>query len=128
MSRKTCFGGPFDKQRGKSVQTFWESKRQCLYHIYWSLWTKLSRETCLLVICKILRPFVNTWTADNKYSLLNRENLTQPIHMPLSQKKETFSELFFPFLKSILNFEHFQEKGQAHSWCISQITDSEKCG
>ena len=30
--------------------------------------------------------------------------------MQLSQKQKTFSGIFFTFLKSILNFEHFQSK------------------
>ena len=30
--------------------------------------------------------------------------------MPLSQKQEIFSEIFFTFLKSTLNFEHFPKK------------------
>ena len=30
--------------------------------------------------------FVNTVTADDKYSLLKRDNLTQPIQMQLSKK------------------------------------------
>ena len=64
----------------------------------------------MLVLCKILRLFVNTLTADDKYSRLNRNNLTQRIHILLSQKKKTFSQFFAPFLKSILNFEHFQKK------------------
>ena len=64
----------------------------------------------LLVTCKILSPFVNTLTADDKYSLLNGENLTQPIQMHLSQKQQTISEFLCHFLKFALNFEHFQKK------------------
>ena len=30
--------------------------------------------------------------------------------MQLSQKKETFPELISSFLKTVLNFEHFQKK------------------
>ena len=33
---------------------------------------------------------VNTFTADDKYSLLKRDNLTQPIQMQLSQKEKIF--------------------------------------
>ena len=62
------------------------------------------------MICKIVGLFVNTLTADDKYSLLNNHNLTQPIQMQLSQKQKTFSQLFFAFLKSMLNFAHFQNK------------------
>ena len=54
--------------------------------------------------------FVKTLTADDKYSLLNRDNLTQPIRTPLSQKHKAFSEFFLPFSKCTLNFEHFQKK------------------
>ena len=58
----------------------------------------------------MLRRFVTTLTADDKYSLLNRQILTQPIQILLSQKQKTFSQFFFAFLKSTLNFEHFQRK------------------
>ena len=39
---------------------------------------------------------VNTLTADDKYSLLNRDNLTQLIQMPLLETK-TFSDFFLQF-------------------------------
>ena len=45
-------------------------------------------------------------TADDKYSLLNRENLTQPIPTQLSQKQQAFFEFFLAFSKSTLNFEN----------------------
>ena len=54
-------------------------------------------------------------TADDKYSLLNRDNLTQPIPTILSHKQKTFSDLFLAFSKSTLNFEHFQKKDDPHS-------------
>ena len=54
--------------------------------------------------------FVNTLTADDKYSPLNRDNLTQPIRTKLSQKQEAFAPFFLAFSKSTLNFEHFQKK------------------
>ena len=54
--------------------------------------------------------FVNKLTTDDKYSLLNRDNLLQPIHILVFLKEKTFSELFSPFLKSALGFEHFQKK------------------
>ena len=49
-------------------------------------------------------------TADDQYSLLNRDNLTQPIRTPLSQKEKAFSEFFLAFSKSTLNFEHLKKK------------------
>ena len=80
----------------------------------------------MLVLCKILRLFVNTLTDDDKYSLLYRDNLTQQIQILLSQKPNTFFQLFSEYLKRILNFEHFQKKDDPHSRCSSQITVSQK--
>ena len=78
------------------------------------------------VLCKILRLFVNILTAEGKYSLLDRDNIMQPIQILLSQKQKTFSQFFSAFLKSTLNFEHSRKKDDPHSRCISQITVSEK--
>ena len=50
------------------------------------------------------------------------------IPIRLSQKQETFLEVFCGFLKSSLNFEHFQQKDDSHRSDISEITDSEKHG
>ena len=72
--------------------------------------------------------FVNTLTADDKYSLLNRDNLTQPIRTPLSQNNKAFSEFFLAFSKCTLNFEHFQKKDDPRSLFISEITHSEERG
>ena len=63
----------------------------------------------MLVLWKSLRLFVNTLTDDDKYCLLYRDNLTQTIQILLSQKQKTFSQFFSPFLKSTLNFEHFEK-------------------
>ena len=72
--------------------------------------------------------FVNTLTADDKYSLLNRNNLRQPIWTQLSQKHTAFSQFLLAFPKCTLNFEPFQKKDDRHSLFISEITDSEKRG
>ena len=64
----------------------------------------------MLVLWKILKLFLNTLTDDDKYCLLYTDNLTQPIQILLSQKQQIFSEFFSAFLKSTLNFEHFQKK------------------
>ena len=72
--------------------------------------------------------FVNTLTADDKYSLLNRDNLTQPIRTPLSQKHKAFYEFYLAFSKCTLNFEHFQKKDDPRSLFISEIMHSEKRG
>ena len=80
----------------------------------------------MLVLCEFLRLLVKSLTDDEKYSLLYRENSTQPIQILLSQKQKIFSQFFAAFLKSTLNFEHFQKKDDPHSRCISKITVSKK--
>ena len=72
----------------------------------------------------MLRHFVNTLTVDDKHYMLNRDNLTQPIQIELSQKQKTFSEFFLKFLKSILNFKHLAKEEDPHSSCISRNTGS----
>ena len=44
---------------------------------------------------KILTLFVNRLTVNDKDYLLNTDNLTQLIHMQLSQKQKNFSQFFF---------------------------------
>ena len=123
MSKKSRFSLPFKKQHSKQVPTLSKSERQHLCHIYWWMWRQLSCKKSSLVICKIFRIFLNTLSADDKYSLLNRENLRQRIQMQLSRKQKTFSQFFSSFLKCSLHFEHFQEKEDPHSWCITEVTD-----
>ena len=128
MPKKSLFKGSFEMQHGKWAQTLLKCQGQLLYDIYWSLWRELTYEKSLLVIYKISRLFPNTLSADGKYSLFKRDNLTQPIQMQLSRKQKTFSEFFSAFLKSSLNFEHFLKKDDPHCWCISKITHPEKPG
>ena len=51
---------------------------------------------------------------DDKHYMLNIDNLTEPIQKQLSQKQKTFSEFFFAFLKSFLNYKHLSEKVDPH--------------
>ena len=64
----------------------------------------------MLLLCKILGLFVNTFTDDGKYSLLYRDNLTQQIQILLYPKPKTFSQLSSEILKPTLNFEHFKKR------------------
>ena len=66
------------------------------------------------MIHKILRLFVNTLTVDDKHYMLNRDNLTKPIQLQLSQKEKAFYQFFFAFLKSILNYKHLPKKDDHH--------------
>ena len=67
-------------------------------------------EKSVLETWKFFTRFLNTLTADDKYSLISRENWMQTIQVHLSEKVKIFSEFFAAFFKSALNFEHFQKK------------------
>ena len=76
----------------------------------------------------MLRLFVNTLTADNKYSRCNVHNFAQQVQTPLSQKQETFCLFFIAFLKCAWNLEHFEKKDEYPSLIISKIMDCERGG
>ena len=65
-------------------------------------------------------------TGRDKYSLRNRDNLQQLFQMRLYQKPEIFSEFFFAFSKSTLNFERSPKKEEPHSRFISEMKDAEE--
>ena len=48
--------------------------------------------------------------------------------MQLYRKQKTFSQFSVAFLKSSLNFEHFQTKDDSHSLGLSKFPESEKQG
>ena len=75
----------------------------------------MSQKKSVLGRRKALELFVNTLTADDKYSLLNRDNLTQSIRAQLSQKQKAFYAFFLAFLKCALNLKHFQKNDDPHS-------------
>ena len=112
MSKKSRLREPFDKQHGKRSESLLKSASEDLYYIHWSMPSQLSLKKSILLTCKILGLLLNTLVADEKYPVLNRENLTILIQMQLSKEQKTFSEFFFFFfalLKSILNYRHFQK-------------------
>ena len=97
MSNKSRFWRPFLKQRVKRAQTLLKSEPQNLKHNYWSLWKELSWKKSLLVICKVLRLFVNALTSDDKYSPFNGDNITEPIQTQFSLRQNIFLNFFCIF-------------------------------
>ena len=51
----------------------------------------------LLETWKFFTPFLNTLTADDKYSLISKDKWMQTIQLHLSQKQNTFSQLSSAF-------------------------------
>ena len=77
---------------------------------------------------EILRLFVNTLTADKKYSSCNVQNFAQQVQTTLSQKQKIVWGFFIAFLKFAWNLEHFEKKDEYPSLIISEIMDCEKGG
>ena len=110
MPKKFHFGASVEKQYGKCTQTLLKFEGHFVYHIFWSMQRELSYKKFLLVICKISRLFPNTLTADGKYSLLDRDNLTQRIQMELSQKQKTFPNFLPHFWNVVEIWNIFKKK------------------
>ena len=79
----------------------------------------------LLDTWKFFRPFLNTLTADDRYSLISKDKWIQTIQMHLSQKPKIFSELFGAFFESALNFEHFQKKMTLIAYVFPKLRTTE---
>ena len=86
---------------------------------------KFCSKESLLLTWQILGLLVKTLAADEKYPVLDKDNLTIPIQMQLSQKQKHFSEFSPSLSKFRLNFKHFEKKDNPHSFCSSEIKDSQ---
>ena len=56
------------------------------------------------------------------------QNLPEQFQTPLSQKQETFSQLFVKLRKCAWNLEHFQQKDEYPSLIISELIDGKILG
>ena len=126
MSKKCRLRGPLEKQHGKGAQALLKSTSPHFYHIHWPLPIQFSWKNSLLLTCQILVLPSKKLAENEKYLVLNKDNLTIPVQMQLPQKQKTFFQFLATFLKSRLNFKYFEAKDDPHSFCISEIMDSEK--
>ena len=115
------FRGPFNKQHGKRSKAPLKCASVNFYQIHWSLQSQLSWKKSLLLTCKILGLPVITLAADEKYPVLNTDNLTIPIQIQLSQKQKSFSQFLATCLKSSLNFEYLEKKMTLIDFVFSKL-------
>ena len=125
MSEKSWFRGPFQNQHRKHAQGMLKSPWEHLDYIHWSRSSLERLKKSLLLTCQILGVLVNTFAVDEKYPVLNKDNLAIPIQMQLSQKQKTFYHFHAAFLKSGVNFEHFETKYDCHRFSKFEIKESE---
>ena len=125
-SRRSCFRTPFGNQRVNGFQT---PVKVVTHHsdsfIPW-ISVKLSWKKTALLWLKILRLFVNTFTADKRYSCSNMQNFLQQLQTLLSKKRKTLSGFFIAFLKCAWNLQYFEKNDEFHSLIISEIIFSER--
>ena len=83
------------------------------------------KKTALLWL-KILRLFLNTLTADAKYSCRNMQNFLQQLQTILSEERKTYSGFFIEILKCAWNLEHFEKNDENPRLIIAEIIVSER--
>ena len=76
----------------------------------------------LLDTWKLFRPFLNTLTPNDKYSLISKHKWIQTIQMHLSQKENIFFEFFSAFFESELNFENSQKTMTLIAYVVPKLT------
>ena len=120
-SRRSCFRTSFGNQRVNGFQTPLKVAKHHYYRFCPWISGKLSWKKTALLWLKILRVFVNTLTADEKFSCRNMQKFLPELQTLLSEKRKAFSGFFIPFLKCAGNLEHFEKKDECSSLIISEI-------
>ena len=75
-----------------------------------SLSGKFISKICPIVLGEILKVFVNTWIAADKYPIQDCENLRLPIQIQLSEKGKVFSAFFCSIPGIYIKFLKFRKK------------------
>ena len=96
-SKMSCLRTLFANERVTGFQTLPKSARHNYYPLFSSIRGKFSSKMSALVWCEILRLFVKTLTADDKYSGINMQSLPQQFQTQLSQKQKTFLNFLWHF-------------------------------
>ena len=107
LSKKCRFRTRVYSQDVKTSQILAISPWQGFYHVFSSFSLNLIWEMFPLVLGEIFGVFVNTLTANGKYSVQDCKNLQLPIQIQLCEKRKNFSEFFAPYLESTPNSKHF---------------------
>ena len=69
----------------------------------------MSCKKSVLVKFKIVGFFVNTLTADDKYSSRNIQNLTQQLQTAIDQKQKAFYRIFITSIEFLLHISNLEE-------------------
>ena len=83
--------------------------------------TVIELQKLLLDTWKFFRSFLKQLTADDKYSLISKDNWMQTIQKHFSQKQNIFYQFFSAFLEYELNFEHFQKEMKLKAYVFPKL-------
>ena len=125
-SRRSFFRTPFGNELVNGFQTPLKVATHHYYPFFPWISGKLSWKKTALLWLKILILFVNTLTADDKFSCRNMQNFLQQLQTLLSQKRKILSGFFIAFLKCSWNSEQSEKKDECPSLIISEIILSER--
>ena len=123
---RSCFKTPSGNEGFHGLQILLKSARHHYYSIAPWIGDKLSCKKSTLVKFKIVGFFVNTLTADDKYSSRNIQNLTQQLQTAIYQKQKAFYWIFITYPKSRRSSDVFAQKDESSSFSIYEIIDGEK--
>ena len=127
MSKRPSFMESFGRQHVNGSEKLLRSARNQLHTTLPLIRDSGSSKRLFLIRSELLGQFVNTLTADYKYSRQNWENLWQQVPMQIFLKLKTCSRFFIAFLKSTLNLLYFEKKDQSHSLSITEIINCDTC-
>ena len=131
MSINSCFRRRLEKQHGKCAQAMLKSASEHFYHIHWSLRSQFSQKKSLLLTCQILGFLVNKLDSDDRYPVLNRDNLTIVGQMQLTQKQKLFLNFRLHFLNRDLTLNILKKKMALVDFVFRKLrtskTWSDKC-
>ena len=110
MPREPCVTTLLGNQHGKGTKTLLKSSRQYFRHIFWSLWKKMSSKSSVLVVCEILRLFVNILKPNEKYSLSVKARVSRNQFKSNYLKSKNIFRIFFFFSETYIKFSILWKK------------------
>ena len=128
MFKRPYFRTRFGKLRVVGLKTLLIWARHHYYRMFPWISDKLSWKKSVLVGSEILRLFVITLTAEDKYSRGKNQNFAEQLQTKLCQKRKAFSCIFIAILKCTSSLEHFQWKNDHSSLSFAEIIDSKRSG
>ena len=109
-SKRSCLKTPFANERVNGFQKLLKWARQHYYPLFSSIRGKLSSKMSALLWCEILRLFVKTLTADDKYSDTNMQSLREKVSNAIISETKDFFWIFYCISEMFMKFGAFSKK------------------